>query len=73
MKKVLWLIVGIGIGILAAHQVNQTAQGKKFFSNFDKKTKEFTDSFLDGYRERESELRDAVSDVGDRMKKAAKK
>ncbi|MCS5733245.1 hypothetical protein [Herbiconiux daphne] len=61
MKKVLWLIAGIGIGFLVAHQFNQTPSGKKFFNEFDKKTKEFSDSLVDGYREREAELRAAIS------------
>ncbi|MFB2599781.1 hypothetical protein ACEXQE_18505 [Herbiconiux sp. P17] len=61
MKKFLWLIAGVGIGFLVAHQFNQTARGKQFFNEFDKKTKEFSDSLIDGYREREAELRAAIS------------
>jgi hypothetical protein len=60
VKKVLWLIAGIGIGFVVAHQVNKTAEGKKFFSELDKKTRDFTDSIVDGYREREAELRDVL-------------
>jgi hypothetical protein len=65
MKKVLWLIAGIGIGFVVAHQVNQTAQGKKFFASVDKKTKDFADSIVDGYRERETELRSVLGEAGD--------
>jgi hypothetical protein len=61
MKKVLWLIAGIGIGFVVAHQFNETPRGKKFFSEFDKRTKEFSDSLIDGYREREAELRAAIA------------
>ncbi|WP_066038723.1 hypothetical protein [Herbiconiux solani] len=69
MKKVLWLIAGVGIGFVVAHQFNQTSGGKKFFSELDKKTKEFSDSLVDGYRERESELRAAIADAGDKLTK----
>ena len=72
MKKILWLIAGVGIGFLVAHQFNQTKSGKQFFSEFDKKTKEFSDSLIDGYRERESELRAAIADAGDKVSKLAK-
>jgi hypothetical protein len=60
VKKVLWLIAGIGIGFVVAHQVNKSAEGKKFFAGLDKKTRDFTDSIVDGYREREAELRDVL-------------
>lgn len=67
MKKFLWLIAGVAIGFVVAHQVNQTAEGKRFFSDLDKRTKGFTESIVDGYRERESELRAVLSDVGDAL------
>ncbi|QJU53619.1 hypothetical protein SCB71_10270 [Herbiconiux sp. KACC 21604] len=72
MKKALWLIAGIGIGFLVAHQFNQTKSGKEFFAEFDKKAKEFSDSLVDGYREREAELRSAIADAGDKVSKIAK-
>ncbi|KJC65367.1 hypothetical protein SAMN06295879_0696 [Agreia bicolorata] len=67
MKKILWLVLGIAVGFVVAHQVNQTAEGKKFFSDLDKRTKGFTESIVDGYRERESELRAVLSDTGDAL------
>jgi hypothetical protein len=69
MKKILWLVIGIGVGFAVAHQVNQTKSGKEFFSELDRKTKEFSDSLVDGYREREAELRDAISGAGDALSK----
>ena len=63
MKKILWLIAGIGLGFLAAHQFNQTKSGKRFFKDLDQRTKEFGDSLVDGYREREAELRSAIADA----------
>ena len=72
MKKVLWLIAGVGIGFVVAHQFNQTKSGQEFFKELDKKTKEFSDSLIDGYRERESELRSAIADGADKVSKLAK-
>jgi hypothetical protein len=67
MKKILWLVLGVAIGFVVAHQVNQTAEGRSFFSDLDKRTKGFADSIVDGYRERESELRAVLSDTGEAL------
>jgi hypothetical protein len=69
MKKILWLIIGIGVGFLVAHQANQTSSGNRFFRELDKRTKEFSDSLVDGYREREAELRAVIADAGDAASK----
>ncbi|MEF2979153.1 hypothetical protein [Subtercola sp. YIM 133946] len=60
MKKVLWFSAGIAVGVVVAHQLNQTAQGKKAFANLEAKVKDFSDAFVDGYHDRESELRSAI-------------
>ncbi|MDH6533003.1 hypothetical protein M2119_001240 [Aurantimicrobium minutum] len=59
MKQFFWLIVGILAGFVVAHKVNQTEQGKAFFANIDAKTRDFTEALIDGYKEREAELRAA--------------
>ena len=33
MKSFLWLVVGVAIGFAVAHKVNETPQGKQFFSD----------------------------------------
>jgi len=63
MKSALWLIVGVGLGFLAAHQVNKSPQGRAFFDEVETKTREFTDAVVDGYRSREAELRSAVDEA----------
>jgi hypothetical protein len=63
MKNVLWLIVGVGIGFIAAHQVNKTPQGRAFFEDVDAKAKEFSGAVVDGYKAREAELRSAVAEA----------
>jgi hypothetical protein len=65
MKNFIWLVVGVGIGLLIAHEANNTRQGKLFFSDLDTKAREFGEAISDGYRKREAELRDALGDVAD--------
>ena len=33
MKSILWFTVGVAAGFVVAHQVNQTKQGRDFFSS----------------------------------------
>lgn len=61
MKGLLLLIVGIGVGFVAAHQVAKTPQGKQFFDEVDSKAREFGGALVDGYKQREAELRSAVA------------
>jgi hypothetical protein len=67
MKNILWLIVGVGLGFVAAHQINKTAEGKRFFADVDSRAHEFSSAVVDGYKEREAELRAAVADAGDAL------
>ena len=63
MKSALWLVIGIGVGFLAAHQVSKTPQGKQFFDDVDSKAREFGSAVVDGYKQREAELRAAVAEA----------
>jgi hypothetical protein len=65
MKSALWLVIGIGVGFLAAHQVSKTPQGKQFFDDVDTKAREFGSAVVDGYKQREAELRAAVAEAED--------
>jgi len=65
MKNFIWLVIGVGIGFLIAHEANNTRQGKLLFSDLDTKAREFGEAISDGYRKREAELRDALGDVAD--------
>lgn len=57
MKQFFWLVIGVIAGFVVAHKVNETEQGKAFFANLDAKTRDFTGALVDGYKEREAELR----------------
>ena len=63
MKNLLLIIVGIGIGFVAAHQLNKTTEGKRFFEGVDSRAREFSSAVIDGYKTREAELRAAVADA----------
>ena len=63
MRGVLLLIIGVGVGFIAAHQVARTPQGKQFFDDVDAKAREFGGAVVDGYKQREAELRAAVAEA----------
>ena len=71
MKNILWLTVGVGLGFLAAHQINKTPEGKRFFEEVDSRAHEFSNAVVDGYKEREAELRAVVTDTGDALSNLA--
>lgn len=60
MKSFLWLVVGVAIGFVVAHRVNETPQGRQFFTSIDKKARDFGEAVSDGYRQREAEIRSAI-------------
>lgn len=65
MKNAVWLIAGIAIGFVAAHQVSRTPQGQQFFDDVDSKAREFGAAVVEGYKQREAELRAAVAEAED--------
>lgn len=65
MRGFLMLVAGIGIGFIAAHQVAKSPQGKQFFDEVDSKAREFGGALVDGYKQREAELRAAVAKSDD--------
>ena len=65
MKGLLLLVAGVGIGFVAAHQVAKSPQGKQFFDEVDSKAREFGGALVDGYKQREAELRSAVAKSDD--------
>ncbi|HEU5223687.1 MAG TPA: hypothetical protein VFU07_08430 [Candidatus Lumbricidophila sp.] len=57
MKSVGWFVLGIAAGFVAAHQVNQTAQGRRFFEELNEKARAFGQTIAESYHEREAQLR----------------
>jgi hypothetical protein len=65
MKSALFLVIGVAVGFIVAHQVSKTPEGKAFFDDVDSKAREFGSAVVDGYKAREAELRAAVADAED--------
>lgn len=63
MKSILWFTVGVAAGFVVAHQVNQTAQGRDFFSTVDAKARAFGNAIAEGYHARDAELRAEAGDA----------
>ena len=62
VKSILWFAVGVAAGFVAAHQLNQTKQGREFFSSIDAKARAFGKAIAEGYHERDAELRAEAGD-----------
>jgi hypothetical protein len=57
VKKLLFLAIGVAIGIFAARRLEETEKGKTFFDSVDARGREFTEAVKDGYQARDRELR----------------
>lgn len=51
MKKILLLLGGVAIGFVAAHFVNQTAQGRSCFERVNAKTDAFISQVKSSFKE----------------------
>jgi hypothetical protein len=65
MKPLFLLAAGVVVGFVAAQQIARTPQGKQFFDDVDLKARQFGGAIVDGYKEREAELRAAVAQADD--------
>ena len=54
MRKLMWLLSGAVIGFIAAHFVNQTTEGRRFFDRVNRGLDEFGRAFAAGYHDTES-------------------
>ena len=59
MKKLLWFIVGIGAGFVAAHFVNKDPRGREVLAEVDARITEFTERMTEAYHQHEARLTDA--------------
>lgn len=56
MKKVLWFVVGLAGGFVAAHFVNKDPRGHEVLAEVDARITEFTDRIGDAYRAQEAKI-----------------
>ena len=57
MKSALLLLGGVVIGFVAAHAVNSTPEGKRFFDGVNTRMDDFRDAAVEGFRTRNAEVR----------------
>ncbi|MBK0418171.1 hypothetical protein JD276_03900 [Leucobacter sp. CSA1] len=63
MRKLFWLLFGVVLGFVAAHFVNQSPEGRRFFERVNRGTREFGDALAAGYRAAESAGEEALDEV----------
>ena len=73
MKKLIWFLLGIIAGFIAAHVINKDPRGSAALAEVDARITEFTERMGDAYREQESTLSAIVDDAADAVKNAARK
>ncbi len=62
MRKLNWLVSGVVIGFVAAHFVNSTEGGRRFFGRVNRGMEEFSRAFSTGYHDAEAAGRPADSE-----------
>ncbi|WCM54682.1 hypothetical protein [Microbacterium sp. EF45047] len=59
MKNVLWFLIGVIGGFVAAHFMNKDPRGQELFAEIDARIAEFTGILGEAYRAQEARLTDA--------------
>lgn len=62
MKNLLWLLIGVIGGFVAALFMNKDPRGQEIFADIDARITEFTAILGDAYRAEEARLSDATDD-----------
>ena len=65
MKNVVWFLLGVAGGFVAAHVVNKDPRGHELLAEVDSRIGEFTDRMGDAYREQEARIPGIVESVAD--------
>jgi hypothetical protein len=71
MKNLVWFLLGIAGGFVAAHFMNKDPRGHELLADVDARITEFTDRIGDAYREQEARFAGIVDDVRDAAAEAA--
>jgi len=62
MKNVLWFLIGVIGGFVAAHFMNKDPRGQELLADVDARISEFTAILGDAYRQQEARLTDPADD-----------
>ncbi|SJN12413.1 hypothetical protein FM113_14830 [Leucobacter sp. 7(1)] len=74
MRKLTWLVSGAVLGFIAAHFVNQTTEGRRFFDRVNRGMSEFSRAFTSGYEaEAEADEADADAELEDALRGLSQK
>jgi len=63
VRSLVWFVLGIVGGFVAAHLVNKDPRGQELFAQLDARIGEFTDRMSDAYHDQESRLSQIIDDV----------
>lgn len=63
MKKFLWFVAGVSIGVVAVKQLNENPKAQELAGDVSRRAKEFGAAVSEGFRERESELQAAKAET----------
>lgn len=62
MKNLLWFLIGVIGGFIAAHLMNKDPRGQEIFADIDARISEFTGALSEAYRQQEARLADPTDD-----------
>jgi hypothetical protein len=65
MRNLLWFLLGVIGGFVAAHLMNKDPRGHEVLADVDARITEFTDRIGDAYREQEARISGIVEGVKD--------
>ena len=65
MKCLLWFVLGLAGGFVAAHLVNKDPRGHEALAEVDARITEFTDRIGEAYRAQEAKIDGIAADVKD--------
>ncbi|MBM7463035.1 ATPase [Microbacterium dextranolyticum] len=65
MKSMMWFVLGLAGGFVAAHLVNKDPRGHEVLADVDARITEFTDRIGEAYRAQEAKIDGIAADVKD--------
>ena len=73
VRSLVWFVLGIVGGFVAAHLVNKDPRGQELFAQLDARIGEFTDRMSDAYHAQETRLSEIIDDAKSVASSAAEK